>query len=48
MNLRRPCGACDEPDAEDSIQVGLRHHDIVPGRYATIEQTIQFVERFET
>ena len=48
MSLRCPCGACNKPDAKDSIQVGLRHHDIVPGRYATIEQTVQVVERFKT
>ena len=47
MNLCRPCGTCNKPDAKDSIQVGLRHHDIVPGRYATIEQTVQVVERFK-
>ena len=48
MNLRRSSGACNKPDTKDSIQVGLGHHDIVPGRYATIEQTIKFVERFKT
>ena len=48
MNLRRPCGACNKPDAKYSIQGGLRHHDIVPRRYATIEYTVQFIEWFET
>jgi hypothetical protein len=48
MDLCRPCGACNEPDAKNPIQGGLRHHDIVPGRYAAIEQAVQVVERFES
>ena len=36
MNLYRACGTCNEPGAKYPIQGGLRHHDVVPGRYAAV------------
>jgi len=48
MNLRRPCSACSESDTKDSIQAGLRQHDIVSGRYTAVEQAIYVVKRFKT
>ena len=44
MNFRCPCGAYGESDTKDSIQGGLRQHDVVPGRYTTVEQAVQFIE----
>ena len=48
MNFRRPCGACNKPDAKNSIQGGLRQHDVVPRRYAAVERAVQIVERFKS
>ena len=48
MNLHRPCGACGEPDTKNSIQAGLRQHDVIPGRYKVIEHAVQVVERFKS
>jgi len=48
MNVCRACGACNESDAKYSIQGGLRHHNVVPGRYTAVYQAVQVVERFKS
>ena len=47
MNLRRPCGTDSKSDTKDTIQTGLRQHDVIPGRYTTIERAVQIVEGFK-